>query len=442
MNSQQAKKLDIPDKPGVYFFVARDQILYIGKATSLQSRVKSYFSKDLVATRGLGLVSMLNQATNIKWQETDSVLEALILEANLIKKHNPKYNTKEKDDKSYNFVVITKDVFPRIMIIRGRILNQEKNKKKYKKIFGPYTSGESLRTALSIIRRIFPYLDEKSLKKDRYEFYKQLHLVPEIGKDGTAPSLDKGKTGVGVLKRYKKTIKNIEDFLSGKKAMVVKSLEKEMLQASRKMQFEYANEIKKRIFAINHIRDIALLKATPEHTFTSAMTMTDNSIDSVGRSFTKYVPAPQSGRGLRLEAYDIAHISGSAMVGVMVVMINGEFDKNEYRIFNIKGFTKSNDAGALKEVLERRIQHKEWAMPSIVVMDGNQVQKSVAEKVFGATKVVAVVKDDRHRAKAIIGDATIIEKYKKDILKINTEAHRFALSTHKKKRANKFLPKK
>src|SRR5674476_923017 len=108
MNNIHLKKLKMPDKPGVYYFRKGKEIIYIGKATSLRDRVKSYFGKDLIVTRGPLLVDMVFHADKVDWQETDSVLEALILEASLIKKYQPKYNTKEKDDKSFNYVVITK----------------------------------------------------------------------------------------------------------------------------------------------------------------------------------------------------------------------------------------------------------------------------------------------------------------------------------------------
>ena len=109
MDSQYLKKTKLPDLPGVYLFKKGKGIMYIGKATLLKDRVKSYFSNDLIATRGPLIVDMVFQADNIDFIKTDSVLEALILESNLIKKHQPKYNTKEKDDRSYNYVVITKE---------------------------------------------------------------------------------------------------------------------------------------------------------------------------------------------------------------------------------------------------------------------------------------------------------------------------------------------
>src|SRR3989344_9699630 len=166
MNNKILKKIKIPDKPGVYFFKKGKNVLYIGKATSLKDRVRSYFGKDLIATRGLLIVDMVFKANNLKFQKCDSVLEDLILEVNLIKKHQPYYNTKEKSDKSFNYVCITREQLPKVLIVRGSNL-----KKISGKIFGPYTSGTQLREAMKIIRKIFPFLDDKS--KNYLEFYRQ-----------------------------------------------------------------------------------------------------------------------------------------------------------------------------------------------------------------------------------------------------------------------------
>src|SRR3989344_4549655 len=122
MQRSDLKKYKLPDSPGVYLFKKVRKILYIGKATSLCDRVRSYFTSDLAAGRGDRIVGMIAEAASLSWQETDSVLEALILEANLIKKRQPPYNVDEKDNKSWNYVVITKEDFPRVLIIRGREL--------------------------------------------------------------------------------------------------------------------------------------------------------------------------------------------------------------------------------------------------------------------------------------------------------------------------------
>ena len=446
MKSPSLAKLGIPDNPGIYKFISKDgEILYIGKATNLKDRTKSYFSKDLYDTRGPLLVKMLEDAETIEYQVTDTVLEALILEVNLIKKHDPKYNTKEKDNKSYNYVCITCDEFPRVITVRGRLIDFKNLEikgiyaQKLKSVFGPYPSGDSLRIALKIVRRIFPFLDSKSTswrikRSANYEFYKQLQLAPDVGLNNAR-------------KKYLNNIKNIELFFSGQKIKILKSLEKEMKISAKFMDFETAAELKKQIFALTHINDVSLLRSD---------FMEDNI--SKPNSFRKFLGSPSTAprtdhsqkhlayrSSFRIEAYDIAHLSGSVMVGAFSVVQNNEKNTEEYRLFNIKGFTSSNDAGALKEVISRRLNHSEWQLPDLIVADGNDIQKSVIEKELKSQglqiPVVAVVKDKSHKARAILGDINIINTHKKSIVLANAEVHRFVLNHHKQKRAKNFLPK-
>ena len=435
MKSQDLKKLNMPDVPGVYFFMGPgvipasepesmkntngsriksgmtqtrgNTILYIGKATSLRDRVKSYFSNDLIETRGPLIVDMVFKAGTLKWQETDSVLEALILEANLIKKHQPYYNTKEKDDKSWNYVCITDEVFPKVLLIRGKDIDLENLKTKnyrLKTVFGPYTSGGQLKEALKIVRRIFPFVDASSAKKDNYTFYRQLGLTPEVSSESAQ-------------KIYKKNINNLKLFFDGKKKDVLKNLEKEMKAEAKLRHFEMASQLRNQIFALGHINDIALIKDS-----------------DVVRKIKASV---------RVEAYDVAHMSGKNMVGVMTVIEDGEVSKKEYRSFNIKGFTDANDTGALEEILSRRFRHTEWGMPDLVVSDGGEAQLRVAKQVLKRYQleipVVSVVKDEHHKPKDMLGDLDMAKKYKKEILLANSEAHRFSIKLHKNKRNKNFL---
>src|ERR1035437_7389730 len=241
MESKYFKKNKLPDKPGVYFFKKNKQILYVGKATSLRDRTKSYLGKNLIETRGLLIVDMVFKASKMEWQETDSVLEAIILEANLIKKHQPYYNTKEKDDKSFNYVYIIKEKLPRGIVVRGSNVKHSV----FNKIFGPYTNSPQLREAMKIIRRIFPFLDDKS--KNYMEFYKQINLVPDLDD----------------RKLYMQNIRNIKLFFSGKKQQILKNLKKEMKNYAKNREFEKAGEIKRQIFALQHINDVALIKSSP-----------------------------------------------------------------------------------------------------------------------------------------------------------------------------------
>lgn len=417
MTPEFLKKKDLPDTPGVYFFMKEGTILYIGKATSLRSRVKSYFAKDLIVTRGPHILDMVTQADDVKFERTETVIEALIHEANLIKKYWPYYNTKEKDNSSFQYVAITRDEFPKVVVIRGRTLTVQAEIKKLnaKYLFGPYTSGSSLKEALRIIRRIFPYIDESSAKRDNYEFYRQLGLTPETGTEE-------------VRKAYLANIENLKLFFQGKKKTVLRNLKKDMAQAARNLAFENADRIKRTIFALEHINDVALIKN-----------------DSVRD--------PWSSR-YRIEAYDIAHMSGKNMVGVMVAVVDGKVAKDEYRKFSARGGSayggktvlgdsKANDTAALEEILTRRFRHREWAFPDLIVVDGSTAQSNVAQAVIDRyhlkIPIVAVTKDERHVASELKGDANIVASHKNAIVLANQEAHRFAITFHKKKRGKSFL---
>lgn len=454
MNSQQVKKLSLPDKPGVYFFKKGHSILYIGKATSLRSRVRSYFSPELIATRGPMILDMVTISTDIAWQETDSVLESLILEASLIKKYKPKYNTKEKDNKSFNYICITKparaggDKLPRVLTIRGRGLNQ----KDYNKVYGPFPNGLQLREAMKIIRPIFPYIDNDSAKKNNIEFYKQLGLVPNIKSASQyysnfprftqrgEPYTDKNLNNIAMLREYKNNIKNLKLFFEGKKKSIIINLKKEMMILAAKKEFEKAGIIKKRIFALNHINDVALIKDSDivaSQKYANSSRFTQRGEPYTDKNFHISVPL------FRIESYDIAHMSGKNMVGVMTVIENGEVNKNEYRKFIIRSQSGANDTGALEEVLSRRLRHIEWGLPNLIVVDGSTAQVNIVKQVLNRYQfeipVVGVVKDERHRPKALLGDENIIRIHKKSILLSNNEAHRFAITFHKLKRAKNFL---
>lgn len=416
MTEKTFKKIKLPDKPGVYFFLKGKEILYVGKATSLKNRAKSYFGKDLIETRGPVILDMVFKANKIKWQETDSVLEALILEANLIKKYQPKYNTKEKSDKSFYYVCITKEKLPRVIVVRGKELSGIENFSgltlprvrggthtirnfQFQTISGPYPNSSQLKEALRIIRKIFPFVDESSDKKNNKEFYKQIHLNPET------------------LEGYLRDIKYIKLFLQGKRKNILSGLKKKMFAFAKLREFERADKIKKQIFALGHINDVALLKLESKNYRTE--------------------------NNFRIEAYDIAHLGGKNMVGVMTVVENGQVAKNEYRKFKVRTQNKANDTGALKEVLERRLAHSEWSYPNLIVVDGGIAQINVSMAVLAQlnTKipVVSVVKNEQHKPKAIMGDKKNGLKYKREILLGNNEAHRFAITYHKKMRNKNFL---
>lgn len=398
----------LPNRPGVYFFLgAKKKILYIGKATSLKNRVQSYFVGNISEKRSEIIKKMVEETKSVECTVTDSVLEALILETNLIRTHKPLYNTRNKDDKSYNHLIITNEEFPRVLIIRGKDLTEKFTENEIKYHFGPFPSSQLFREALKIVRKLFLFYDTKvpigaeksKMAKGKIDFNRQIGLYPE----------QQSK------EEYNKTIRQLRLFFEGKKHQLIKELEKEMTTLAKTEKFEAANVIKRRIFALNHIEDIALIK--------------DES-----RVY-------RDEKRVRIEAFDIAHLQGSDMVGVMTVVESGEPIKNEYRKFKIKNFEKANDPGALKEILLRRLKHKEWPLPQIIVVDGSVAQKNAAEYVLKQESivipVVAVVKDDRHKPIRLIGQKNLLEQYQLAILLANAESHRFAVLYHRTLRNKK-----
>lgn len=395
MQKTDLKKLQFPDSPGVYFFKKGKEIIYIGKATSLRDRTRSYFSADVIKTRGALIVDMVTIADEIDFQKTDSVLEALILESNLIKRYQPKYNVKEKDNKSYNYVTISNDTFPVVQVERGRTIEFEGDgaRKKYKYIFGPYPHGGELRSALQIIRKIFPFFSKKQISP----IYSQIGLEPS----STKPAISE----------YSKTINHLRLFFEGKKKSLEKELKKQMMEYAKKLEFEKAEKIKYQIFSLQHIRDVSLIKNSTELNINS----------------------------FRIEAYDIAHQSGQNTVGVMVVLDNNEPIKSDYRKFIIRTAKKGDDVGALSELLTRRLRHPEWPYPNMIVIDGGKPQLNTATAILKNTgiEVVNVVKDEKHNPKDIQGKAETIKKYKNSILLANSEAHRFAITFLRKKESKR-----
>ena len=411
--NRRRKKL--PDEPGVYFFLGKNKkLLYIGKATSLRDRVRSYFAKDLMDTRGPLLVEMLDKAASIDFRQTDSVLEALLLEASLIRTHRPYYNTDLKDDKSFNHVVITKEDYPRVLVIRGKSLEAECPPERRAHTFGPFPHGMQLQQAMKLVRKIFPYRvkcapceeSEKHGKACKPCFDASIGLCPGVCSGEVARA------------EYRRTVRHIALLFQGRKKQLVASMERQMRAAAKEERFEEAARLREQLFGLTHIRDVSLIK-------------------------DEYRGHGSAAQASRIEAYDIAHLAGSGHVGVMTVVEGGLPNKMEYRKFNIKEARGGDDPGSLKEVLSRRLGHNEWPMPKLIVVDGHKAQMNAAERALAQygikIPVVGVVKDEKHRPRSIAGDRDAIRDRERDILLANAEAHRFAISFNRKKMRKRLL---
>lgn len=389
---------NLPSSSGVYFFRDKNgKFLYIGKAINLKRRVSSYFQKKL-DTR---LEDLVSNITKIDFRETESVIEALILEANLIKKYQPFYNVKLKDDKSFVNIAISQEEFPKIFVMRINAKRLYK-KIKIKKLYGPYTSAKTARAALKILRRIFPFRGlEKTKQAER--FYREIMAIPEN------------------KERYKESVRNVILFLQGKKRRVIGNLKKKMEAYSRKEKYEDAANVRNQIFALQHLQDAALLK-------NSDWEETSGALESIPN---------------RIEAYDISNIFGEYAVGSMVVFAGGKIDTDEYRHFRIKTVNGISDIAMLEEVLARRFQHREWKFPDLVIIDGGLGQLGVAKKVFKSYNlnipIIAIAKGPDRKGEKIFKTLGAPLADKKIIIALRDEAHRFAIAYHRKlKRKNMF----
>lgn len=381
------------------------KILYIGKAKNLKSRVSSYFqnSENLLPKTKI-LISLVLKIDYIKVQ---SELEALLLEANLIKKYNPKYNVDLKDGKSYPYLEITLgEDFPRVFISR----KTGNSKSKY---FGPYPDAKTLKLILKYVRKIFPFCSCKSHPSSC--LYHHLGLCPlPIHK------IDK--------KSYRKIIKKIITFLQGKKNILVKDLKKEMDSCSQEQNYEQASIIKNQLLKIEELGN---LKISPLSYLENPNLLSDIIREELTdlKNVLSLKTLPK-----RIECYDISNTSGTLATGSMVVFKNGEADKKEYRRFKIKNSQTPNDLLMLSEVFERRFNNN-WPLPDLIIVDGGKTQLTVLERL-----------QERHKLK--IPSISLAKKFEeiyvkqeKIILpasspalfllqKIRDEAHRFARSYH------------
>ncbi len=408
-----------PKTPGVYLMKdAAGKIIYIGKATSLRDRVKSYFDRP----HDRRLENLVAEIAKIDFQKTPTVIEALILEANLIKKYLPKYNIKEKDDRSFLYVVFTREKFPRIILLRGLELarmSPAEKKKQIAKLFGPYTSASSLRAALDILRRrIFPFRDCTVMPKRPCLYYNL--------KQCSAPCAD-----LISQKDYRRLIRNLILFFEGKKEKIIKNLKKEMATASRQENFEEAARLRNQIFSLEHIQDVAVIKSDEAK----------NRIEKFGINIFG-----------RIEGYDISNTSGTSATGSMVVFENGKQNKNEYRKFRIKTLTTPNDVGMMKEVMTRRLKHTtDWPLPDLILVDGGWGQINAVREILTERKIkipiLGIAKGFDRKQDRLIADPKnpelirIAELHKDILLKVRDEAHRFAIGYHKTLRRKKLFNK-
>lgn len=371
-------------RPGCYLYKdAWGKVIYVGKAKNLQRRVRQYFGKK--GTLGAKTQLLVEQIVTIDTIPTDNEFDALILEAALIRTHQPKYNAIAKDDKSPLYIAITiQDVLPRILFERKRTIDAAGNLFKRALIIGPFQSNRIIRQLLRSLRRIVPYCLQK--KRDgRACFYTHLGLCSPcpsvIAKMPYSPQAQVAKG------QYRKNISRVALLLCGKSHAVRRELEKEMVDFAASLEFEKALEIKRQLNAL----DMLLVHSFDPMIYLDHTSIPDDQrntrLDELTRILkTKGVIIPSL---TRIECIDISNISGAWATGSLVVFTDGIPDTRQYRRFRIKISGLPNDVAMMREVILRRFHHPEWPTPDLLVVDGGKPQ------VTAALNALAVILSER-----------------------------------------------
>ncbi len=356
MTSELESKLKtLPNTPGVYFHKnSKGQIIYVGKAAVLRNRVRQYFQASTllrVNKTDPKTAALINEIVDTDWMEVESELEALFLEAEMIKRYMPHYNILLRDDKSMSYIRIDYDSdFPTVSTTRRPMDDGAK-------YFGPYLSSLSVRLALKSLRRIFPFATR------RMPGQKRATLHYHIGLD---PGLEENRTS---LSDYRSNLRKLISIIEGKRITIEKNLEIDMKRFAKLQDFESAARVRNQLISLKKLSkqvifsDKEFLDISKDHALAELVNL-------LGLNFF-----PK-----RIEGYDISHMSGSDVVASMVVFTNGVSNKGEYRKFKTK-INKNDDFYNMNETIKRRFSDKNtksWGLPSLVLIDGGKGQLEAA----------------------------------------------------------------
>ena len=558
INKLKNKARQFPSLPGVYLMKkGEDQVLYVGKAKSLKSRVSSYFNKK---SPGFKTEFLIRQMESLDYIVTKNEVEAYLLEASLIKTHKPRYNIRLKDDKAYPYIRLSlQDDFPRFYIER-------KVKDSHSLYFGPYTQGWTARALLDFLNRSFHLRD---CSDSDFKSRKRPCLSWDMG-ICPAPCVQKITKA-----EYKKNSTKALRFLKGQSKGLVKNLKSQIKIYSQKLKFEQAGHLRDGLRAVEMIeqsqsvfqtsledKDTAVVKIENQkalveilhfrkgrligsrfHFFknfkreeelllsflnqyylenlipdklllkmpikASRLKILEKALRSRKKSdfsilsvFSKrdaglILMAEKNAEShfqqethkeqnrmdilkeikqklklpalpLRMECYDISHWQGKQSVGSQVVFEEGLKAKKEYRLYNLKTDSRGDDYLALRETLSRRLSHREYAQPHLILIDGGRGQLKTAQKILKDLKQedipLAALAKDRVKNPVKNKEASFSKvlssgerfylperknpvlfspssKALKLLLSLRDEAHRFALTAHRKKRDKMFLKK-
>ena len=408
MNEALKQKLNkLPVDPGVYFHKnAAGEIIYVGKAAVLKNRVRQYFQKSKKDVKTAALVAEINDTD---WITVDTEMDALFLESEMIKRYMPKWNILLRDDKTVSYVRISmNEEVPYISFTR----NPVDDKATY---IGPFYGKSAVEKAVRILRRVFPY-----------------YVKPYTGKKtldtdlGLTPGIEIGKT---TPKDYKRNLRKLMRYLEGDREKLLKELEKTMHEEAAAGNYELAAEARDQLMGLKELKKKIVF---------SDKEFLDISSDQALKQLQELLGLPEPPR--RIEGYDISHQSGTDTVGSMVVFINGASARSEYRKFKIRTST-NDDLKSMKEVITRRLKHKEWDFPDLIILDGGVTQVNAILPLIEPYNIPVIGRDksgDHSKSagvKILIPGKVLVRLPSSShvarlIARVDEESHRFAITYH------------
>jgi excinuclease ABC subunit C len=416
------KVKQFPTAPGIYLMKdAQGRVIYIGKAKNLRSRASSYFHKT--ATDDRRICDWIGEVADVEFLAADSEVDALLMEARLVKDIQPKYNRDLKDDKTFPYLQITTgEDFPRVNFTRQPL-------DRGAKLYGPFPRAKSLRGAIQVLQRIFKFRTcSLDIEEDdpRWRWFRPC-LLASINQC-TAPCnlrIDR--------ESYRRDIHRLQLFLDGKKDVLLKEMEEEMRESSKAMQFEKAARLRDEIKALGslNLRGNLADHAQPEVFYVDPRKGLKGlkqilKLDSIPRT---------------IDGVDIAHLGGNEMVGSLVSFVDGLPFKPGYRRYQIKSVAGIDDFAAIREVVSRRIKglrERDEPFPDIWLIDGGKGQLSSALAAFNSLGVVppTVVSLAKREEEIYIqgrSDPIVLSRrsFALRLLQyVRDEAHRFAQHYH------------
>jgi len=405
MDERLKQKLkELPVSPGVYFHKNKaGEIIYVGKAAVLKNRVRQYFQKS---EKDVKTEALVKEIYDTDWTKVDTEMDALFLESEMIKRYKPKWNILLRDDKTVSYVRISmNEEVPYLSFTRNPVDDGAT-------YVGPFYGKSSVEKAVRMLRRIFPY-----------------YIKPYSGRKtldtdlGLTPGIEIGKC---TPKDYRRNLRKLIRYLEGEREKLLKELEKTMHKEAEEGNYELAAEARDQLFGLKELRKKIVF---------SDKEFLDISSDKALAELQRLLELEKPPR--RIEGYDISHQSGTNTVASMVVFLNGAAARSEYRKFKIRTST-NDDLKSMVEVITRRMKHKEWELPDLILVDGGVNQVNAILPLVGEIPVIGRDKSGDHSRSA---EVKIIVKNKmvpllqsshvaRLIARIDEEAHRFAITYH------------